>query len=125
MRSSLPLAEHAPAAPRMRQHTNEHERRRAPRHLAQLQPVELQLLPRRMIDLDRDINTTALAALTQQTQPKRSQLPRERLIGPIEPELPQLAEQHGTQHVRVITEPRLQIRPVGLEHTRRPLRSLA
>src|SRR6202023_2554584 len=73
-------------------------------------------LPWGMVDLDRDVDTATPAALTSRAQSQRSQLPRECLIGTIEPELPQLAEQHGPQHVRIVREPCLQIRPVGLQH---------
>lgn len=105
MRAALPLAEHTPAAPRVRQRTDQHKRWLTPRRFAQLQPVELQLLPRRMIDLDRDVDTATPAALTNRTQPKRPQLPRERLIGTIEPKPSNLAEQHRPQHVRIVHEP--------------------
>jgi hypothetical protein len=58
------LAQHAPKAPRMRQRTDQHVRCFAPRHVGrgELQPVPLNLLARRVIDLGRDLIATPLRA---------------------------------------------------------------
>ena len=47
------LAEHAPETARVRQRADQHERRLAPRGVMQLEPVPLDLLPGRVLDLHR------------------------------------------------------------------------
>ena len=61
------LAEHGPEAAGVRQRADQHERRLAPRGDRQLQPVPLDLLAGRVIDLDRRRRRRARCWQTRQT----------------------------------------------------------
>ena len=116
------LAEHRPEPAGMRQRADEHVRRLPPRRVRQLEPVPLDLLTRRMVDLRRRRPPAPL--LTDQThrpQPGPSQLTDQRRIRAIEPSLGQLVEQRHGREVRVIDEPGGDIRPPRLKTARRPL----
>jgi len=84
------LAEHRPEAARVRQRANQHERRLAPRDVlrSELEPVPLDLLARRVVDLDRHgAAATMLADQTDRPQLQAPQLAHQRRIGPIEPRI--------------------------------------
>jgi len=105
----------------VRQRADEHVRLLAPRRVADLQPVELQLLAREVLQPDRDLHAAGTAAPTRRTQRQTADLANQRRIRTVEPETDQLLEQHAAEHVRVVLEPGLQIRAERLQATRLPL----
>ena len=121
VRKALTLAKDATQLPRVRQRTDQHMRLHTPQRLGQLQPVQLQLLARLVLEPDRALHPTGLAALAHRPQPQLADLTHQRGIGAIEPQPDQLLIQRRRQRVRVVVEPRLQIRPERLQTTRRPL----
>ena len=121
MREAHALADHRAAAPRERQRADEHVRRLAPRRLGQLQPVELDLLARLVRELDGHAVPAGPARLAARPQPEQPQLPHERHVGAIEPELEDLAIEHRPVDVRVIDEPRDEVVTKRLQAARRRL----
>ncbi len=104
------LAEHAAEPAGVRQRADQHEPRLAPRRDRQLQPVPLNLLARRVVDLDRRrLPGPVLTGHADRPELQPPDLADQGRIGPIEPGVDQLAEQHGRLDVRVLDEPGLQI----------------
>ena len=121
MRERHPVGEHAPHPAGVRQGTNQHIRLLAPRRLRQLKPVQLQLLTRVVIQPDRDLHPTGLAAVTDRPQAELSDLADQRRVGAIEPERHELVEQHASAQMRVIDEPGLDVGAVELKTARCPI----
>jgi hypothetical protein len=71
-----------------------------------------------MHELDRQPIAAALADRALRPQAKSTQLPRQRRVGALEAEQPQLAQQHGRVQVRIVLEPARHIVAERLEHTR-------
>ncbi len=86
VREALTLAEAAAQLPRVRQRADQHVRLRAPRRLGQLQPVQLQLLARLVLEPDRELHPAGLAALAHRPQPQLADLAHQRRVGAIEPQ---------------------------------------
>ncbi len=99
---------------------DEHIGRLAPRRLRELQPVPLDLLARLMSKLDRDAVPAGPARLAARAQPEQPQLPHERHVGALEPELDDLAIEHRPVDVRVIDQSRCQVVAERLKAARRP-----
>ena len=100
-------------------------RRLAPGRLRQLEPIQLQLLTRRVLKLDRQRLPTTLTGRAGRAQPEPPQLARQRRVRAIEAERAQLAKQHGRVQVRIVLEAPLDVHPVGLQRARRPSRLTA
>jgi hypothetical protein len=104
------LAEDAAEAAGVRQRAEQHERRLTPRGVVQLKPVPLDLLARRVLDLDPDrVAAAVLAHPAHGPQLQATQLTHERRIGAVEPGVDELAVKHRRVDVRVIDEPCRQI----------------
>lgn len=102
-----PFADDRAEAPGMRQRADQHVGRSLPRRGRQLKPVELDLLPGGMVDLDRRRAPAAL--LTDQTQRpklKAAQLTHKRRIGAIEARRDELLKQRHRRQMRILDEPR-------------------
>ena len=119
----LGLGQHPPPPARVRQRPDQQMRRtgQAPPdgRVGQLQPVELSLLPGRMVD-DRHVPVrTARARRTPWTQPPHPQRPGERRVRTRVAQLAHLVEQRGRPHVPVIGQPLGDVGGERLEHLRR------
>jgi hypothetical protein len=101
---------------------DEHERRLAPRDILgrELEPVPLDLLAGRVVDLDRHLVAAAvLADQTDRPQLQAPQLADQRRVGPIEPRLDELAMKHGRLQVWVLDKPRRDVVAERLQAARR------
>ena len=94
-----------PELPRMGQCADEDVELRAPRGVAQLEPVPLDLFTRRMVNVDMGAAFRRRARLSMRTQIPGPYRTSERRIGTFEPQLCDLDEQNGRPHMRVIGEP--------------------
>lgn len=116
------LAEHGAPAAGVRQRANQDVGRLAPGRVGQLEPVPLDLLPGRVIDLcRRRPAATLLADQAHRPQLQTPQLPDQRRIGPVEPGRGELVKQRHRRQVRIVDEPRLDVAAKRLHATRRPL----
>jgi hypothetical protein len=115
-----PVAHHGTDAAGVRERPDQHVGRLTPRRLPQLEPVELQLLARLMLELDRQPVDAALADRTGRPQLEPAQLARQRLIGALETEWTQLPQQHGRIQMRILAEATLNVGAKRLEHARSP-----
>ena len=116
------LAQRAAEASRVRQRPDQREARLAPGHVLgrELQPVPLDLLARRVLDLDRHPIAAALPAdLTWRPQLKPPQLAHQRRIGAIETGVDELTKQHRRLQVLVVREARLDVGAERLQAARR------
>ena len=96
--------DHAPAATRVGQGAQQHEAHPAPRGLAALEPVPLDLLARRVGDVDRVPADDAGAGLAVGAQPGVADLAHEARVAQRVAELGDLVEQRRPPHVRVVRE---------------------
>ena len=104
----------------MRQRPDQHMRRLAPRRLRKLEPIELQLLARLVLELDREPVAAALTDLADRPQPEPTQLPRQGRVRPLEPERAQLAQQHRRVQMRIVSKPLSDVAAERLQRTRPP-----
>ena len=81
----------------------------APRCLAELVPVPLDLVARRVVDLDRGPALHPGTGLAVRAQLARPQAAGEALVAQLEPEELNLVEQRRGPHVRVVDEPFAQV----------------
>jgi hypothetical protein len=104
VREALALGEHDADPARRRESPDQHVSRLAPRRLRQLEPVELELPAGLVYELDRHPPPVALADLAHRPQLKPAQLPRQRRVRALEPQRPQLPQQHRRVQMRIVTE---------------------
>src|SRR5215212_6235543 len=90
---------------RVRQRAQQDIRGAAPRRPAPFEPVPLDLLARRMFDLDRVAALHPPARLTMRPQPTRTDLAHEARVAARIAERDDLDEQRRGPQVRVIREP--------------------
>ena len=109
MRERHALADHRPAAPGEGQRSDQDVRRFAPRRLAQLQPIPLNLITGLVLKLDGHAVPAGPTRLATRAQPEQPQLTHERHIRTIEPELDDLPVKDRPVDVCVIDEPRDQV----------------
>jgi hypothetical protein len=102
------LGQHPAPAPGVGQRTDQEERLTTPAPLlgrvGQLQPVELTLLARRVLDHRHRAVAGWAARLARRAQPAGPQRPGEGRIGAVVPQLNQLVEQRGGPQVRVLSQ---------------------
>ena len=106
------VGEPASELARTRQGADEHERLGAPRGLDQLEPVPLDLLPGRVLDVHVGPPVRRRARLTVRPQLAVTDLAGEGLVAPLEPERDDLVEQHRGPHMRIVSQA---LAHVGLE----------
>jgi hypothetical protein len=116
------LGEPAATAIRMGQGADEHERLAAPRRVIELQPVPLDLLTRRVVDVHMSPPVRRGARFTMRAQLAVAQLAGERRIRLGVAERHHLGEQHRRPHVHVVAQPLTDIGLEPGEHVRPSLR---
>ena len=117
----MPVAEHRPQPPGMREGADQDVGLLAPGGLGQLPPVQLQLLAGLVVDLDRRRLSAGAAGQAGRAQLQPAQLAHHGRVGALEAELRQLAEQHAGEDVVVLGEAGAQVVAVGLQAAGRSL----
>lgn len=110
MRLIRARSDHPPRPARMRQRPQQHIADPTPRRPAPLEPVPLDLLARRVGDLDRVAAGDPVTRLAMRAQPRGAQLADEGRVAERVAQPAHLIEQRRRPHVWVIGEPGLQIR---------------
>ena len=113
------LGQHAAHLGRVRQRAQQHVGRRAPRSVAPLEPVPLDLLTRWVLDLDGVAALDPRAGFAVRPEPGQPHLTDEGGIAQRITEAPHLVIEGRGPDVRVIDEPRNQVLGERLERVRR------
>lgn len=103
---------------RVRQRANEHVGLLTPRCIVELKPVPLDLLTRRVLDVDMRASVGRRARLAVRAQLPVAELTGEGLVAALVPECHQLVEQRGRPHVLIISQPLTHVRLEPIERIR-------
>ena len=115
------FGQHAAHLARVRQRAQQHVGRRSPRRVAPLEPVPLDLLARRMIDLDGVASLDPRAGLAVRPESGQAHLAGKGWVAQGIAQPPDLVIESGRPHVRVVDEPGRQVREERLERVGRRL----
>ena len=113
------LGQHAADLARVRQRAQQHVGRRSPRSVAALEPVPLDLLARRMVDLDGVAALDPGAGLAVRPEPGQAHLAGEGGVAQRIAEPPDLVIEGRGPDVRIVDEPRRQVLGERLERVGR------
>jgi hypothetical protein len=118
MRLVVGLGEPDPEPARMRQRADQHVGLRTPGRVVELEPVPLDLLTRRVLDIDMRPAVARRARLAVRAQLSIAQLAGEGLVAPAIAERCDLVEQRRRPHVLIVGEPLAHVRLEAIERVR-------